>query len=107
MDMEILRQAIESLNKAIEIKEWALMYANADKAQEEDLNSLIGEIVEATNSIYNIGINKIRWDIEADGSDEATKQRRIKFAMGEIEGVEKIAIVLDLYPIIASKMTEA
>ena len=107
MDMEILRQAIESLNKAIEIKEWALMYANADKAQEEDLISLIGEIVEATNSIYNIGINRIRWDIEADGSDEAIRQRRIKFAMGEIEGVEKIAIPNDLYPKIASKMAEA
>ena len=55
--METLKEAIESLNKAKEIKEWAEMYANADKAQGEDLNSLIGEIVEATNSIYNIGIN--------------------------------------------------
>ena len=107
MDMKTLKQAIESLNKAREIKEWALMYANADKAQGEDLNSLIGEIVEATNSIYNIGINRIRWDIEADGSDEATKQRRIKFAMGEIEGVEKIDIPNDLYQKIASKMAEA
>ena len=107
IDMQTLKQAIESLNKAKEIVEWAVIYANADKAQREDLKSLLGEIVEATNSIYNIGIDKIRWDIEADGSDEATKQRRIKFAMGEIEGVEKIAIPHDLYPKIASKMAEA
>ena len=105
--MQTLRQAIESLNKAKEIVEWAVIYANADKAQREDLKSLLGEIVEATNSIYNIGIDKIRWDIEADGSDEAIKQRRNKFAMGEIEGVEKIAIPNDLYPKIASKMPEA
>ena len=107
MDMETLKQAIESLNKAREIKEWALLYANADKAQGEEFKPLLEEIVEATTSIYNIGIDKVRWEIVADGSDEATIQRRILFALKEMESVNKIAISNDLYPQIASKMPEA
>lgn len=107
MGMETLRNAIESLNKAKEIMEWAVIYANADKAQGEEFKPLLEEIVEATTSIYNIGIDKVRWEIVADGSDEATIQRRILFALNEMESVDRIAISNDLYPKIASKMPEA
>lgn len=107
MGMETISKAIESLNKAKEIMEWAVIYANADKAQGEEFKSLLEEIVEATTSIYNIGIDKVRWEIVADGSDEATIQRRILFAIKEMESVDKIAISNDLYPKIASKMPEA
>lgn len=107
MGMETLRNAIESLNKAKEIMEWAVIYANADKAQGEEFKPLLEEIVEATTSIYNIGIDKVRWEIVADGSDEATIQRRILFALNEMESVDRIAIPNDLYPKIASKMAEA
>ena len=105
--METISKAIESLNKAKEIMEWAVIYANADKAQGEEFKPLLEEIVEATTSIYNIGIDKVRWEIVADGSDEATIQRRILFALKEMESVNKIAISNDLYPQIASKMPEA
>lgn len=105
--METLKEAIESLNKAKEIMEWAVIYANADKAQGEEFKPLLEEIVEATTSIYNIGIDKVRWEIVADGSDEATIQRRILFALNEMESVDRIAISNDLYPKIASKMPEA
>ena len=107
MGMETLRNAIESLNKAKEIMEWAVIYANADKAQGEEFKPLLDEIVKATTSIYNIGIDKVRWEIVADGSDEATIQRRILFALNEMESVDRIAISNDLYPKIASKMPEA
>lgn len=107
MGMETISKAIESLNKAKEIMEWAVIYANADKAQGEEFKPLLEEIVEATTSIYNIGIDKVRWEIVADGSDEATIQRRILFALKEMESVNKIAISNDLYPQIASKMPEA
>lgn len=107
MGMETLRNAIESLNKAKEIMEWAVIYANADKAQGEEFKPLLKEIVEATTSIYNIGIDKVRWEIVADGSDEATTKRRILFALKEMESVDKIAISNDLYPKIASKLPEA
>ena len=50
MGMETLRNAIESLNKAKEIMEWAVIYANADKAQGEEFKPLLDEIVKATTS---------------------------------------------------------
>lgn len=105
--MKTLRSAIESLSKAKEIMGWAVIYANADKAQGEEFKPLLEEIVEATTSIYNIGIDKVRWEIVADGSDEAIIKRRILFALDEMESVDKIAISNDLYPKIASKMPEA
>lgn len=105
--METLRSAIESLNKAKEIMDWAVIYANADKTKGEEFKPLLEEIVEATTSINNIGIDKVRWEVVADGSDEATIQRRILFAQNEMESIDKIAISNDLYPKIASKMPEA